>query len=101
MEAFRQSGQTTAEFARQHGVKPLRLRWWKKRLVGDGEGNEPSPAAISRAIQLAPVTVRGVMSDSVASVSVESGIRVEVQDPQAVPPEWLAEVIVALRGGRS
>lgn len=98
VEAYRQSGQTLGEFSQRHGIKPERLRWWEKRLSSRGEACMPDASTTLRAVDLAPVAVRSVIVDGVASVSVQGGIRVDVQDPEAVPPEWIAEVIVALQG---
>ena len=98
VKAFRQSGQALDEFAQRHGIKPERLSCWEKRLSSRGEACMPDASTTLRAVDLAPVAVRSVFVDGVASVSVQGGIRVDVQDPEAVPPKWIAEVIVALQG---
>jgi len=36
--AWRASGQTIAAFAREHGVGDGRLRWWRDRVGGAGNG---------------------------------------------------------------
>ena len=45
VEAFRQSGQDLDEFSQRHGIKPERLRWWKKRLSADLRGHRAGQSA--------------------------------------------------------
>jgi hypothetical protein len=56
VEAWRQSGQTQAEFARTHGIKVERLSRWARRLAAD-----PAPALFH------PVRVRRSEAAQLAS----------------------------------
>jgi transposase-like protein len=77
-------GGSLAEFARQRGISPARLYWWRKRL-----GAEPRsltqlslvPATIT-AEALAPVTIR-----------LPNGIGIEAT---SATPAWIAAVIAEL-----
>jgi len=100
IEAWSESGQTVAEFARQKGLKSKRVYWWRERLGAAPEalggvevGGELAP--------LVPVVVRVPteqppgMSVPVA-VSLRGGVRVEVATLDAVSSAWVASLVRSL-----
>jgi transposase-like protein len=90
LEAIARSGDSTAGFAREHGLSPERIRWWRQRLREDGGRANPSPD-----IEFAPVVVTGIGG---AAVVVRVGeIGIEVGDPSRVTVEWIAALVDAMR----
>lgn len=96
---WRASGQPLGRFARQRGYSAERLRWWKKRLgewKGESAGAEQS--ALVPVVVSAPELTVAVASAQAAAVVVRvpGGPVVEVAEPGAVKPEWLAAVVSQL-----
>ena len=91
-----QSGQSVAAFAREQGLTPQRLYWWRNRLVGGG-ASRPSAEG---PVDLVPVQIteeaRASM-EAVIVVRLRSGIVLEV--PAAAPPRWAAALARALEEG--
>jgi transposase-like protein len=84
-----ESGQSVAAFAREQGLTPQRLYWWRNRL---GRG---SPAETD--VDLVPVQITDgarVASEAVVVVRLMSGIVLEV--PPAASPRWAAALVRAL-----
>lgn len=91
--AWQRSGESLAAFARRHGLVAERISYWRRRL-------EPS---VSTSNALVPVTVRAaapVVMTGAPLVTVTVGaVRLDVEDPGGVAPEWLARVVRVLQGG--
>ncbi len=51
--AWRKSGQSIERFAKERGLVPQRVRWWKTKLEGDTK----APAPPESALTLLPVQV--------------------------------------------
>jgi hypothetical protein len=101
LAAWRASGLPLGTFARQRGLSPERLRWWTQRL---GDWNEEPPGAEGTALVPVVVSAPAPGAVSVAGtcpvrVCVPGGAIVEVVDPGAVRPEWLAAVVGQLERG--
>jgi hypothetical protein len=97
LAAWRASGLPLGTFARQQGQSAERLRWWKKRL---GEWNEEArggeKSALVPVVVSAPASAEGVTAaapPAAVVVRVPGGAVVEVAQPGAVEPEWLAAVV--------
>jgi hypothetical protein len=93
LEACDRSGLTLSAFARQRGVGPQRLAWWRKRL------SEPSRVTSSPPVSLVPVTVRPAPAIALGvpvAITSRGGARIEVRDVGAVTAAWVAALIVAL-----
>src|SRR4051812_20845762 len=86
VEAWRASGDSIAAFARDCGVDPQRLGWWRKRL------NESSSTS------LIPVTITNVPAPVGVRVHVDD-VEIEVADPSRVSASWVAELVASVRGG--
>lgn len=93
LKGWRASGLSMSAFGRQFGLAAQRLGWWKKRLADWGEGD-----AVSSAPQLVPAVVRGAEElTGTAAVAIRlRGVVLEVADPRAVEPAWIAAVVGTL-----
>lgn len=85
--AWKASGDTVAAFARDHGVDPQRIGWWRKRLA-EGE---------SVAAALVPVTIAASRMGAVR-VRVDD-VEIEIVDGELVSPEWVAALALSVRRG--
>lgn len=97
LEGWRRSGESMAAYARTRGYPAHRLSWWKWRLAG-------KEAVETATVALAPAVVTGLAathrSPVVVSIAPDE-VRVEIEDPAAVHPAWVAELASALRRGES
>lgn len=84
-----------AEYARKQGYPAHKLRWWKGRLAAAQERIE------STTLALAPAVITGVHQSPVVLSVAADEVRVEVDDPEAVHPAWLAELASLLQRGVS
>lgn len=97
--AYRQSGLSLKEFARERGIRPSRLHYWVYQKTRDPK---PSPSAKE------PITGRAAAFQEVkletgsawlpswgAEVSVARGLNVRFSD--AARPDWIGAVIQALQ----
>ena len=84
---LQRSGQSVAAFAREHGVTPQRLYWWRNRLAG-GATRRPSGEP---PVELVPVQIAEdtqTMTEAVIVVRLPGGVVLEV--PPTVSPHWAA-----------
>lgn len=90
LEAWEQSGKPLASYARETGVSPGRLRWWKARLGEWRDGHE----GVAR---LVPVVARGEPSSLLAHVTVRlpGGTSAELE-MSAESAAWVAAVALHL-----
>lgn len=93
VEAWKRSGESMAAYARKHGYPAHRLSWWQKRLAREAEAAETTP------VEFAPAVITGARRSPVVVAVGGDGVRLEVGDPGAVHPGWLAELATALRSG--
>ncbi len=96
LSAQRESGESVTEFARQHGLQPQRLYWWRKRLDED--------AALDGRPLLVPVITRPAAPVARAGISVlrlrAGEVQLELTDAAALPPAWVAALVRALGAQR-
>jgi hypothetical protein len=91
------SGQSLSAFAKQAGLVPQRLSWWKKRI-----GRSASDAAAAAAPPVAPasfvpVTVRTKQREAVAAaVQLNGAVRVELYSLDGTSAVWVAALAKAL-----
>jgi hypothetical protein len=83
-EEHQRVGGSLAEFARQRGISPARLYWWKKRL-------DVEPRKLAR-LSLVPATVTVDTAPSV-TIRLPNGIGIEAT---SATPAWIAAVIAEL-----
>ena len=91
IDAWKESGETVAAFARREGLVAHRVYWWRGRLEGG-----PLPAA-----SLLPVVVRatvGPKSSSAAGISVwtRQGHRIDVAELDDASARWVAKMMRSL-----
>ena len=99
LEAWKQSGETCAEFARQNDLVAQRLFYWRKRL-GLTVGLCPPSAPPT----FLPVTVRGASvacAEAPIVVTAPGGVRIEVASPDASSAAWVATLLRSLGEGAS
>lgn len=82
IEAWRQSGEAAAVFARRHGLQPKRLRYWARRSRGE--------EAASSALKLVPATVLGAELSATLRVG---DVTIELT---SATPEQVARIAQAL-----
>ena len=87
---WRASGLPLATFAKRRGISVQRLRWWRERL-----GDQPRLIANPG---LVPAVITNLDSPAAISIHLPGGIRISVEDAQAVAPGWLLEVARGLAG---
>lgn len=95
LEAWRRSGDSMAEYARKRGYPAHKLQWWKGRLAAAEQPVE------STALALAPAVITGAQQPAVVVSIATDEVRLEIDDPEAVHPAWLAELAAMLHRGVS
>jgi transposase-like protein len=103
LEAQKKSGESVAAFARRHGIVVQRLYWWRHRLVADKKRmrrKKPGAPAIARLIPLSVIEAPAIgrPAGGRGVVVMDGGLRVEVEEPEAVSPTWVAALIRTVRG---
>lgn len=92
LEEWRESGLPLQTFARERGMTPQRLYWWRSRLGGEGavaSRHEQSPN------ELVPIRIRGVeATGGGVSVRLPTGLVLDVE-PSA-RPDWVCALARAL-----
>jgi transposase-like protein len=88
IDAWRESGETVAAFARREGLIAQRVYWWRGRLAGG-----PVPAA-----SLLPVVVRATPAARASSVAVwtREGHRIEVAELDEASARWVAMLVKSI-----
>jgi len=92
IDAWRVSGLTLAEFARQHGLHEVRVQRWRKRV----ERSEAKRASAG----LVPAVVRmpGLVSGAAPVVlRLPDGVAVELWDDGLIAPSAVAAFVAELR----
>ena len=84
LDEHQRVGGSLAAFARQRGISPARLYWWKKRL-------DVEPRSLAQ-LSLVPATVTAEATAPV-TIRLPSGIGIEAT---SATPAWIAAVIAEL-----
>jgi transposase-like protein len=97
IEEWEESGESLAGFARERGLHPQRLAWWRKRL----RPSEWAPASVATRLApstLVPVSVRGAAVERAAAATVELGdaVRIELGVLDGASAKWVAALARAL-----
>ena len=94
LAAQRKSGESLTHFAREHGLRPQRLFWWRKRF-----DQEDAAASSSRPL-LVPVVTKPALPAPWAECSplrLRVGeVQLDFTDVAALPPAWLAALVRSL-----
>lgn len=88
-EAQASSGVKAAAFCRERGVDPKYFSLRRRQLLGE----LPPSAARSACPAFVPVAI----PRSQAALEVQIGATLQLRLPTSVSPQWLAEVLCALR----
>jgi hypothetical protein len=99
---WRRSGQSMYAFAREHGLDPQRVRYWRERA--EATGAKPRSGGLTTqpleqpvdSGRLVPAVVVGLNDAASVSVHVGRGVVVEAQGVEALAPDWIAELVRAL-----
>lgn len=94
VEAWRESGETVAEFARRHGVDPKRLSRWASRLR---RSRRSAPAPVH--FQRVRVAGDGASRQGGASIEIDLGTGRRVRVAPGFEAEDLRRVLVVLEEG--
>lgn len=89
LAAWRQSGQSVADFADSHGLQIVRLQRWQARLKDEAQ----SP------VRFAPVTVRATAVVSPVVVTLGAGLRLEVHELTGASAAWVGVLVRTVQGG--
>lgn len=95
MRQWRRSGLSMAAFAREQGLEPQRVRYWRERL-------EPKRGNSKATRLLVPGVVMNVPGTGTGPVTLQlpRGVVVEARAARDVEPAWVAELVVALEAAR-
>jgi transposase-like protein len=86
--AWRKSGLSTVEYAREHGIVPQRLYWWRHKLEGGGTKDE---------VKLLPVQVAEPRRGEPITVLLRTGHMLKVG--RGFDEEALLRVVAVLEAG--
>ena len=97
VEAWKKSGETAADFAAAHGVKPGRLTWWKWKLTARTAA--PSEDLRLVAVEIAPAATAPATATEITSPAWEitSAHGDVLRVYRSIAPAELAAVLSALR----
>ena len=96
LRQWRRSGQSVAAFARDHGIEPQRLHYWRKRVEGTGKPGEEGGGMSTRAEKFIPGVVVGIGTGAPVTVRLDGRVVVEANAVRDLEPSWLAELVRAL-----
>src|SRR4051794_28662712 len=89
LEAWRRSGATMESFAKQRGIVPQRLRWWRYKLQNADKGGAPA---------LMPVQLKApIARGEPVTVLLRTGHMLKVS--HGFDEEAFARVVALLEGG--
>ena len=93
--AWRKSGRSTIDFARERGIVPQRIYWWRKRIADiDGNGIESKSSA---PLKLLPVHVSEPKRGEPVTVLLRTGHMLKVG--RGFDEEAFARVVALLEVG--
>lgn len=100
---LRRSGQSIAAFAREHGLDPQRVRYWRERVEPKVERAKQRGPRATRRSRGGGKLVPGVVSVGVSApvrVHLARGVVVEAQAARDMEPTWVAELVRVLERPR-
>ncbi len=95
VEAWKKSGETAADFAAAHGVKPGRLTWWKWKLTARTAA--PSEDLRLVAVEIAPAATATATAITSPAWEITSAHGDVLRVYRSIAPAELAAVLSALR----
>jgi hypothetical protein len=99
LSAQAKSGKSVVAFASRHGISARRLYWWRYELADRKDERRSAERG-----RLIPMTVIDAPLDAPrlahgGVVVIDGGLRVEVEEPGAVSPVWIATLVRTVREG--
>jgi hypothetical protein len=103
IEAWQESGESVAAFARDSGLAAQRVYWWRGRLGAVPAGTVAHEEQVTLMPTFVPVTLRATSSSTAAAVTVctRDGLRVEVAELDGTSAAWVATLVRSLGEGAS
>ena len=99
LQAWAESGESMSAFARRHRLGLHRLQWWRGQLQAAASVETMARRLVPAVVRRAPlISVESGATRGVVSVVTECG-RIEIFDPQAIDPRWVAALATSLRAG--
>jgi len=92
LAAWKGSGLSENQFARQHGLNPQRVPWWRKQLGGWSTGEAIEPTASSTMSLIRAEVRESTTAAAGMAVRLPGGVVVEFADVHAVSPTWVASL---------
>jgi transposase-like protein len=91
IDAWRESGETVAAFARREGLAAHRVYWWRGRLGG---GSMPAASLLPVVLRATP----GPMMSRAAGISVwtRQGHRIDVAEVDEASARWVAMMMKSI-----
>ena len=93
LDELARSGDSVSAFARSHELSAKKIFWWRSQLAG-----EVREDVSVEELSFAPVVVTG-LGQTPAVVLRSGALEIDVLDPRAVEPTWLAQLLAAMKGG--
>lgn len=99
LQDWADSGESMAAFARRHRLGLHRLQWWRGQLKQAGSAEPMAQRLVPAVVRRAPLlSVESSATRGAVSVVTDCG-RVEIFDPKATDPRWVAALVTSLRAG--
>ena len=97
-----ESGLPMAAFARRHGLSQQRICWWRERLkTASSAGTKTTTRLVPATVRRAPLISMEPLPRVAAVVVATSSVRVEIADPHATDPQWVAALVRAVHEART
>ena len=94
------SGESMAAFARRHRLGLHRLQWWRGQMKEATGTQAVGTGLVPAVVRRAPLISVESGTTRAAVCVVTEGARVEIFDPQATDPRWVASLVSSLRAGQ-
>ena len=96
LEALRASGLSVGRFAREHGLTPQRVSWWRSRFgqAGTSSGAASNPARLLPVRVVSGSNTAETLSDGAVEIAVRDSVVIRVR--RGFDPELLRQVIRSL-----